>query len=800
LEGNLVKHVSLSRLIAGSVAVAAIAAVAPSPALASGNTVHAAALAAVNGGFTPLTPERVLDTRTGTGGVPTAQVAGHGTVTFTLGGVHGVPATGVSAVVLNVTATDVGSPGPITVFPAGTTRPLASNLNVYTGQTVANLVTVAMGAGGQISLYNGAAKALDLVSDVSGYYTDGTVTDSGAFVSMAPTRILDTRTTHAVAPGGTLDLQVSGAGGAGGVPASGAGSVVMNLTVTGPVKAGYITAYPAGTTRPTASNLNFTAGRTVPNLVTVGLGTGGKAGKVTLFNGSSGTVQLVADAAGYYLAGTGLKAGTFNAVQPTRILDTRVAGLGTPTTTPVPGRKDVGIQVEGGVVPLTNVSAVVTNLTLTGETKAGYLTAYPTAPEVPLVSNLNHSAAQTIANSAIIQPGLCGKVTLLNGSSGTTHMIADVSGYFLTKAPGGVGAKTGKAWGDNDQGELGTGTILSSRTPAAMPPTLRDLHAIDGDGLAVSNDGNVWGFGPEELTQLYGRNASTDVGFGNCSIPERITDGLPATIAEVGGSPSDAYALDASGDVYAWGINDVGQLANGTTTDNFSPTKVAGLTGTHPAIAIGAGLALLSDGSVWAWGDNSSAQLGDNAIGSSFSPAPVKIAGLPSAITAIAQSGDTSYALDGTGHVWAWGSNDNGALGQGINHADSSTPLEVVDVDATGFLSNVSAISGGMALLMDGSIMTWGDNSDGQLGHGTTTGHYNTPAPVTGPVGMPTFTKIAAGGNVDTALGSDGSVWAWGAARASGLNLKSGTPTQVIAPAGAIGVGAGVSAAFAVVP
>jgi alpha-tubulin suppressor-like RCC1 family protein len=414
------------------------------------------------------------------------------------------------------------------------------------------------------------------------------------------------------------------------------------------------------------------------------------------------------------------------------------------------------------------------------------------------VSTLNHAASQTIANLAIVQPGLCGKATLYNGSSGSTHLLTDVSGYFLLKAPVAPGAKTGTGWGFNGQGQLGDGTVADTKTPTAMPATLRDLHAIDGNGLAVSNDGNVWGWGPEELVQLYNGGASTDVGFGNCSIPVRILGGLPANVAEVGGSPSDAYALDTTGDVWSWGLNDQGQLGNGTTTNNFSPTKVPNLTTTHPAIAVGNALAVLSDGTVWAWGDNSEGQLGDNAVGS-FSDTPVQVAGL-SGITAIAQNGDTSYALDGSGNVWSWGSNDNGALGQGTTVTNSSTPHQVIGVGGTGTLT-ATAISGGMALLSNGKVATWGSDDHGQLGNAATSGFTNTPAHITEPAGLPTFTKIAAGGDVDVALGSDGSVWAWGRTKANGQTGDNGTAFQVLAPAtGAIGVGAGVSAAFAIVP
>jgi hypothetical protein len=124
----------------------------------------------------------------------------------------------------------------------------------------------------------------------------------GAFVSLAPSRLLDTRTGDGgagpVAGSGTVHLQVAGRSG---VPASGVSAVVMNVTVTAPTRTGYLTAYPDGTSRPNASNLNFVQGQTVANLVTVRLGSNGK---VALTNVSRGSAQLVADVAGYYLVGT----------------------------------------------------------------------------------------------------------------------------------------------------------------------------------------------------------------------------------------------------------------------------------------------------------------------------------------------------------------------------------------------------------------------------------------------------------------------------------------------------------------
>ena len=137
-----------------------------------------------------------------------------------------------------------------------------------------------------------------------------------AFTSLAPYRLLDTRygvgaANVAVAKGGTVHLQVATRGG---VPATGVSAVVLNVTVTAPTKPGYVTVYGDGTTRPTASNLNFVAGQTIPNLVIAPVGANGK---VALYNGTGGTIHLIADVSGYYRSRARTAAGAFGALAPT---------------------------------------------------------------------------------------------------------------------------------------------------------------------------------------------------------------------------------------------------------------------------------------------------------------------------------------------------------------------------------------------------------------------------------------------------------------------------------------------------
>ena len=150
---------------------------------------------------------------------------------------------------------------------------------------------------------------------------------AGSLTALAPDRILDTRSdigaTGPVAAGGTVSLQVDGQGG---VPASGVAAVVLNVTVTQPQDAGYLTVYPDGSTLPVTSSLNHTAGETVPNLVIAPVGADGK---VDIYNGSAGTVQILADVSGWFASGT-TGPGGLNPLAPDRILDTRsnIGGTG----------------------------------------------------------------------------------------------------------------------------------------------------------------------------------------------------------------------------------------------------------------------------------------------------------------------------------------------------------------------------------------------------------------------------------------------------------------------------------------
>ena len=243
--------------------------------------------------YTPLTPARVLDTRAAIGVSTTTAVPAGGTVKRKVAGAGGVPATGVTAVVMNVTVTDTRmADGFLTVWPDGQPEPTASNLNWVGFETRPNLAIVPV-INGSVDFVNNSPSTIDIVADVEGYFSHDTT--ASIFTPVAPLRVLDTRaaigtgTTTPLAPGQTITLQVAG------LPASGVTAVVLNVTVTGSTDPGVLTVYPADP-RPLASNLNWQWGETIPNLVIVPV----VNGTVKFFNNSPGTVHVVADLAGYF--------------------------------------------------------------------------------------------------------------------------------------------------------------------------------------------------------------------------------------------------------------------------------------------------------------------------------------------------------------------------------------------------------------------------------------------------------------------------------------------------------------------
>jgi len=362
---------------------------------------------AAYGDYRPVTPARLMDTRSSLGG--SARLAAGGDVSLLVAGRAGLPKTPVGSVVVNVTAVNPAATGYLTVYPSGTPLPATSSVNYVAGSTVANQVITAVGQDGRIRIRS--SQAADVLVDVAGWYPA-----FGHIVTMPPRRVLDTRTgtgapQGAVTGGRSIDLGLAGQSG---IPSSGVAAVILNTTAANPASSGYATTWPAGTTRPTTSTLNYQAPASAAAL---GVPKLGPSGAVSLF--PSGTTDLVGDVTGWFPSGA-----DYTPIVPARLADTRYA---TPVTRPDGGSTVVVGAAGRGGVPATGATAVMLTVTVVNPTDAGYVSVYPDGMARPTVSAVNFAAGQTIANSILARVGPSGAVDVY--TSAGADVIVDVQGW-----------------------------------------------------------------------------------------------------------------------------------------------------------------------------------------------------------------------------------------------------------------------------------------------------------------------------------------------------------------------------------
>jgi alpha-tubulin suppressor-like RCC1 family protein len=335
-------------------------------------------------------------------------------------------------------------------------------------------------------------------------------------------------------------------------------------------------------------------------------------------------------------------------------------------------------------------------------------------------------------------------------------------------------------WGANFDGKLGIGetnTVRSSVPVEVHGPGnvsyLNSIKAVMGGeihNVALKSDGTVWTWGWNAFGQL-GNGTTNDAWTP-------VQAGLGATppltnVVKFGGRPYFTLAVKSDGTIWAWGMNQFGQMGNGTVNSFSGPqVTVPGLVGNSQLggpinspqqVTCGYqfGAALTTNGAVWTWGSGTHGELGNGTTGSSYYPAQVP--GLTN-ITAISAGWFHILALKSDGTVWAWGNNTSGELGDGTVN-NRSNAVQVLNV------SNIVSVSGGdshsSALAADGTVWKWGRNDIGELGIGTadSIAHPLATKILTDKFGNG-FSNVvmhAARDYHNIAVKSDGSVWMWGA-------------------------------------
>jgi alpha-tubulin suppressor-like RCC1 family protein len=328
------------------------------------------------------------------------------------------------------------------------------------------------------------------------------------------------------------------------------------------------------------------------------------------------------------------------------------------------------------------------------------------------------------------------------GDIGAGNDVVQVAAGYGSPSGHGLAVRSGGtvwAWGANSFGQLGDGTTTSRSAPAQVPGLTGVTQVAGGcnHSLALRSDGTVWAWGGNGVGQL-GRGTITD----HEATPAQVT-GL-AGITKISAGCGFSLALRSDGTVWAWGYDNVGQLGNGSTATSAVPAKVAGLShvtsisaGWDSSVATATnGISVVT--SVWTWGSNDHGQLGDGTLAGHTTPE--RVTGLPVYIAGASAGGKFAAVLGTDGTVWGWGFDGNGQLG----NAPASTPV-TRPVNTIGIGSGITQIAAGLVIMLalksDGTALAWGDNSQGELGTGTTTN-------VTGPVrvtGLTGATQVAAG-------------------------------------------------------
>jgi hypothetical protein len=467
------------------------------PSFGSGLPVVEAAVQGASA-YQAVAPARLADTRPEEGAFGFTRQSAT-VVRVQVAGVSGVPPNATAAV-LNVTGVNTTAPGFVTVYPAGTALPTASNVNFDgAGQVLANMVTVKLGVGGAVDVY--MQRQMDVAVDVSGAYVPApSAQSSGRLVTRegGALRVLDTRDRASGVGGQSVERVDLGAAA---IPAD-AVAVVVNLTAT-ETGVGFWTAYPVGQARPKASNLNIDAlGETRAGQAIVLLTPGARAFNVF----SQGGGHLVVDVAGYF---TGASApastdGLFVPVEPTRLLDSRGS-----TVMPTWGGSTLEFPVYS---PGSPVAAAAINITGTESMLGGFVTAFPSGVGRPKASNLNVDTwDQTIANHAIVRASSRG-ISLYTQNG--LHLIADLNGWYLgTPTAAALPTPTNPQYGPSTAREVDAARIGM----ALEVGTGTNLDAVANLGIAATWNGAAQLATPGNIV-LFGHRTSHGAPFLNINL------------------------------------------------------------------------------------------------------------------------------------------------------------------------------------------------------------------------------------------------------------------------------------------
>ncbi|HET7173643.1 MAG TPA: hypothetical protein VFI30_05130 [Nocardioidaceae bacterium] len=444
--------------------------------LGPARTTSNASTSAVAGAFKSLNPKTVFNTTSGLNITKGAIAAGRGKVA-TVAGHAGVPATGAGAVAVEVTVSHPRAGGRLAIYATGN-KSHPTVLRFRSQQTVTGLVVTRLSPAGEITVRNLSGGALQAWGVVLGYTVAGTPNNSGTLGFVTPATVFSTvsglnASKGAIAAGSGRVASINGHAG---IPSTGVGMALVEVTVSNPAAAGRVAVYPAFTkSHPTM--LRFRAHQTVTQLVWAKLSS---KGQITVRNYSGGSIQVWGVAIGYARSGTPSLAGATGSLIGREVFNT-VSGLDTAKGSIAAGQGRLATLAGHAGVPATGTASVALEVTVSNPPAGGHIAVYSAySKSHPTV--LRFGAHQTATQLVVTRVNSHGQITIRNFSSAAVQVWGVALGYVRSTS-----ASTAFAWGSPT-------TLEPTQGPAAAVScaTATLCVAVDGRGKFMKYNGTAW--------------------------------------------------------------------------------------------------------------------------------------------------------------------------------------------------------------------------------------------------------------------------------------------------------------------
>ena len=481
-----------------------------------------------------------------------------------------------------------------------------------------------------------------------------------------------------------------------------------------------------------------------------------------------------------------------------------------------------GLAISGvataGIISATTLYGDGSNLTGVGESIAPHYynpdvndTKVTTSTGIGITFNKKVVAGSGTATIKMVNAGVAGTTIQSWGISSATYNVTDLTlgalvsnlvinetyqldipegfavsttgtNYAGTAYTFTVQGPTGKifTWGYNADGALGIGHENARSSPVQVPGTTWGTGMFTGSArsngqtmAAVKTDGTLWTWGNNQFgargTSSHGTHISSPIQIGSG------TDWSSVSMGKQGGA-----AIKTDGTLYAWGLNDNGQVGDNSKVNRSSPTQIPGTTWAKVYKTEEASMAIKTDGTLWGWGENINGELGINVGGPGLQKSsPVQVPGTTWRSLAVGSHRATlGTKTDGT--LWSWGFNEQGQLG--LNQAATTKISSPTQVPGTNWSENISVYDYfTLATKTDGTLWTWGYNGHGALGDNSNVSK-SSPVQVPGTTWSTTDGSIASGTAMSKAVKTDGTLWVWGNNNQGQLGLNQTEPAQYSSP------------------